>query len=73
MTCHLCRGQMKKVVTDLPFKISETSIIIIKDLPVLQCVDCREYLIEDLVMEKVDKILDKADKTAELEIVSFAA
>ena len=72
MTCHLCRGQMKKVVTDLPFKISETSIIIIKDLPVLQCVDCREYLIEDLVMEKVDKILDKADKTAELEFVSFA-
>ena len=73
MTCHLCGGHMNKAITDLPFKISETSIIIIKDLPVLQCADCREYLIEDSVMEKVDKILDKADKTAELEIVSFAA
>lgn len=73
MTCHLCGGQMNNVRTDFPFKISETAIIVIKGLPVFQCADCHEYLIEDAVMEQVDKILDKADKTAELEIVSFAA
>ena len=73
MKCHQCSGQMNKVKTDLPFKITETSIIIIKGLPVLQCDDCREYVIEDSVMERVDGILDKADKAAELAIVSFAA
>ncbi len=72
MTCHLCSGQMNKAKTDLPFKITETSIII-KGLPVLRCDDCREYVIEDSVMERVDGILDKADKTAELAIISFAA
>ena len=73
MKCHLCGGQMNSTTTDLPFKISETSIVIIKGLPVLQCSDCQEYLIEDSVMEQVDKILERADKTAELEIVAFAA
>ena len=62
---------MNKVKTDLPFKITETSIIIIKGLPVLQCDDCREYVIENSVMERVDGILDKADKAAELAIISF--
>ncbi len=72
MKCHQCSGQMNKVKTDLPFKITETSIII-KGLPVLQCDNCREYVIENSVMERVDGILDKADKAAELAIVSFAA
>ena len=70
--CHQCSGQINKVKTDLPFKITETSIII-KELPVLRCSNCREYLIEDSVMEKVDRILEKANKTAELKIVYFAA
>ncbi len=71
MNCHNCGGRLEKVITDLPFKISD-SIIIIKKLPVLQCQNCNEYLIEDIVMEKVDGILDKVDKTAELEILSYA-
>lgn len=47
MTCHLCSGQMNKVKADLPFKIGETAVIIIDGLPVLQCDDCQEYIIED--------------------------
>ncbi len=73
MTCKVCDGQMNKIKTDLPFKIRETAIIIIKELPVLRCSNCREYLIEDSVIEKVDKILEKANKAAELKIVYFAA
>ncbi len=72
MICHKCGGKLQKVVTDLPFKVRQDCIVIIKDLPVLQCENCNEYVIEDAVMERVDKILQKIDSTAELEIVSYA-
>ncbi len=39
----------------------------------LQCGECGEYLIEDPIMEQVDKMLAEADERAELEIMSFAA
>ena len=64
--CHNCGGKLKKVITDLPFKIKDNSIVIIKKLPVLQCLNCNEYLIEDSVMEKVDCILSKIEKQQKL-------
>jgi len=73
MTCHNCGGNLKSIVTDLPFKIMDNSIVIIKRLPVLQCQNCYEYLIEDQVMERVDDILSKIDETTELEILKYAA
>ncbi len=72
MNCHNCGGKLEKVITDLPFKIRRSSIIIIKRLPVLQCRNCNEYVIEDAVMEKVDGVLSKIDSTAELEILNYA-
>jgi len=72
MICHNCGGRLDKRITNLPFKISDNSIVIIKELPVLQCVNCNEYLIEDAVMEKVDAILNKIDRTTELEVLSYA-
>lgn len=72
MICHKCGGKLEKVITDLPFKVRHDCIIIIKELPVLQCQNCNEYLIEDSVMENVDRILDKIDETTELEIHSYA-
>ena len=73
MTCHNCGGNLKSIVTDLPFKIMDNSIVIIKRLPVLQCQNCYEYLIEDQVMERVDDILSKIDEKTELEILKYAA
>ena len=72
MICHSCGGGLEKIITNLPFKVNYDSIIIIKELPVLQCRNCNEYLIEDSVMEKVDWVLAKVDRTAELEILSYA-
>ena len=72
MICHNCGGELEKIITDLPFKVRSDSIIIVKRLPVLQCQNCNEYSIEDSVMQKVDGILDKIDRTAELEILSYA-
>ena len=48
MQCTVCGARMSSTATDLPFKLSEERIVILKQLPVLQCTSCREYLIEDL-------------------------
>lgn len=72
MFCCICGAKLEKIFTNMPFKVSFNSIVIIKDLPVLQCRNCNEYLIEDAVMEKVDAILNKIDKTAELEVLTYA-
>ncbi len=73
MKCHICGARMESMITDLPFKISMESIVILKDLPVHQCVNCSEYLLDDPVMARVEQILEKADTAAELEIIRFAA
>ena len=73
MKCHVCGSNMKSMVTNLPFKINETTIVILKDLPVLQCNNCNEYLLDDPVMKRVDKILEKVDTAAELEVIRYVA
>ena len=37
MKCHRCEAEMGHVYTALPFKVRESSIVIVKDLPVWQC------------------------------------
>ncbi len=73
MTCHLCGGKMERLITDLPFKVSESSMVILKGLPTLQCSNCSEYMLEDEVMAQVDEILERVDRSAELAIIRFAA
>ncbi len=73
MKCTVCGGGLETAATDLPFKISDTTIVILKGLPVLQCASCPEYLIEDEVLRRVDEILAKVEGGTELEIVRYAA
>jgi YgiT-type zinc finger domain-containing protein len=55
---------MEHRVTDLPFKIGDSSIIVVKALPVLQCRQCGEIEIEDQTMRRVDEVLAGVDATA---------
>jgi YgiT-type zinc finger domain-containing protein len=73
MRCSVCGSKLSPLITDLPFKLSDTSIVILKGLPVLQCDNCQEYLLDDSVMNRVEEILQSADAAAELEIIRFAA
>lgn len=73
MTCRVCGAPMRASVTDLPFKLSDRSIVVIKGLPVLLCENCIEYSLEDEVMATVDQILDGADDASELRVVKYAA
>lgn len=73
MKCHVCGSKLEPLITSLPFKVSETTIAILEELPVLQCDNCTEYFLEDSVMDRVEKILEKVDTAAELEIIRYAA
>lgn len=73
MKCHVCGADMHATVTDLPFKVKENAIVILKGLPVWQCQNCQEYLIEDAVMAQVEPLLSEVGDDAELEVVRFAA
>jgi len=73
MKCHVCGGEMCPIVTDLPFKVSRKTIVILKELPVLQCERCSEYMLEDRVLERVDVMIANVDEKIELKILEFAA
>ncbi len=73
MKCHLCGSKLKPLITNLPFKIGDMTIVILKGIPVLQCDNCSEYLIDDPVMSRVEKILERVSTDAELEIIRYAA
>lgn len=73
MKCRVCRSKLQPTTTDLPFKITERTIVILKQLPVAQCERCSEYTIEDSVFARVEELLSNVNTSAELEIIPFAA
>lgn len=73
MKCTVCGGTMQPTTTNLPFKVAERTIVILKELPVTQCGRCAEYLIEDSVLARVEELLGRVDPSVELEIIPFAA
>ncbi len=64
---------MEVRTTDLPFKLSDTSIVIVKGLPVFQCRQCHDIELDHPVMERVEQMLDSVDRSAELEVLRYAA
>lgn len=73
MKCRVCGGSLDPRVTDLPFKINDSSIVILKSLPVLQCNQCGDTELEHGIMLKVEKLLERVDRSSELEVIRFAA
>jgi YgiT-type zinc finger domain-containing protein len=64
---------MESRVTDLPFKTGDSSIVILRSLPVLQCRQCGDTELEEATMSRVDELLAEVDESAELEIIRYAA
>jgi YgiT-type zinc finger domain-containing protein len=73
MRCRICGGLLESRVTDLPFKITDSAIVIFKSLPVLQCRQCGEAELEQATMSRVDELLASVDGSAELEVIRYAA
>jgi YgiT-type zinc finger domain-containing protein len=72
MKCRVCGGLLEARVTDLPFKIGDSSIVIFKSLPVLQCDQCGDAELEQATMSRVDQLLASVDRSAELEVIKYA-
>ena len=73
MRCRVCEGLLEARVTDLPFKVGDFSIVILKALPVLQCRQCGETELEQATMSRVDRLLGAVDGSAELQVIRYAA
>lgn len=73
MRCEVCGAELAAITTDLPFKVREPGIVILKGLPVLQCARCPQYLLEDAVLARVDEILRRVDTGIEIEVIRYAA
>ena len=72
MTCRACKGTLERTVTDPPFKLTRSSIVIFKSLPVLQCTQCNDTELEDATMARVEELLSTVNSTAELQVIPFA-
>jgi YgiT-type zinc finger domain-containing protein len=59
--------------TDLPFKIAEHTIVILKGIPVFQCQRCAEYSLDDATFARAGQLLSRVEAGTELEIIAFAA
>ena len=73
MRCEVCGAELAAITTDLPFKVREPGIVILKGVPVWQCARCPQYLLEDAVLARVDELLRRVDGAIELEVVRYAA
>ena len=62
MLCHICGAEFRLTITDMPFQVGPQRIVILKALPVLQCENCGEYLLQDAVMAQVEESCLRAEK-----------
>ena len=73
MKCTVCGAELRAIRSDLPFKTNEQTIVILKSLPILQCENCAQYLIEDPMLGRIDEMLATVDGVAELQVIRYAA
>ena len=73
MRCRVCGGVMENRVTDVPFKVGYSTIVIERALPVLLCRQCGDIELENDARMRADRLLAGVDSSAELEVVRYAA
>ncbi len=71
MKCHVCGASMTRVVSDLPFRVNRSVMIILRDLPLLDCSECGAYAFEERVMERVREIVQKLRSPSHLDAVLY--
>lgn len=57
MQCPVCGAALRPTTSDLPFKVRDHTIVILKHRPVLECANCMQYLIADREFSRVEQIL----------------
>jgi YgiT-type zinc finger domain-containing protein len=73
MKCYVCETSMTRVVSDLPFRVNRSVMIILRDLPLMECSECGAYVFEESVMERVHEIVQRLKSPSHLDPVLYAA
>ena len=55
MHCTVGGATLRPTTSDLPFKVREHTIVIVKNLPVLECTNCIHYLIAHFDFSRVEQ------------------
>ena len=53
--------------------MTNKKIVIVEGLPIQQCSQCREFLLDDFVMERVETIFETVDTASKLKVIEYAA
>jgi len=73
MKGHVCGNSVTRVVSDLPFRVNRSVMIILRDLPLMECSECGAYALEAMVMERVHEIVERLDSPSHLDAVLYPA
>lgn len=73
MNCHVCGTSMTRIVSDLPFRVNRSVMIILRDLPLMQCIECGAYAFEERVMERVHEMVERLQSPSHLDAVLYDA
>lgn len=73
MKCHVCGTSMTPVISDLPFRVNWSVMIILRDLPLMQCTECNANAPEETVMKRVHEIVEKLRSPSHLDTVLYGA
>ncbi len=71
MKYRICGGALVPKVTELSFKVRDSSIVILKSLPVLHCNQCGDAELEHGTILKVEKLLERVDLSSELKVIRW--
>ncbi len=63
---------MKEEKSDMHFKANQHKVVTFKDLPVIQCTGCGEFMLTDQVMADVEALLAKSMPETELDVLRYA-
>ena len=63
MKCPLCKGEMQKGKTSMPYETGKDRLIVLKNVPALICEQCGEIFIEYSVLNRVERFLETAEKS----------
>ena len=62
MTCPLCKGDVIKGKTNLPYEIGKNHLLVVSEVPAKLCKQCGESFIEIEVVRNLEKIVAAAER-----------
>ncbi len=62
MNCPLCKGDMEKGFTSIPFELSDDHFVVVKHVPAFVCSQCSEPYIDMAVAREIEKLIADAEK-----------